>query len=46
MKISERFRRLNDKWNYQATSGEIPDSKKNPIFRFSMTDSELLEKNR
>ena len=42
-KISEHYRRLHRSWNIQAKTGEIKDED-NPVFLFSLTKTELLEK--
>lgn len=43
MKISEAYRRSARTWNCQAKTGEIKDED-NPLFIFSSTNSDLLEK--
>lgn len=43
MKVTDEYRRKHRSWNVQAHTGEVSDAK-NPLFIFSRTDSELLER--
>ncbi len=43
MKISETYKQLKKTWNEAALNGTMRDAE-NPLFVFSMTDTELLKK--